>query len=300
MGGYLRISGKADRVRLMKEKLSLDEIRRRFEKVKLIVSDIDGTLINNEGVIGEETIKVIKKIGDKGVKFTLATQRVHSSVVPLAQTLNIETALITLNGSYIADLKGSNPKKTVISRKKVEQALKLADKYFCKIALCYNDMIVYTEENSVLKDFMGRIGTNYELITSYDNYLDSVIEIIMMGNEKSIIKKIQSKMNFPFKMHCNAKYYRSQSHSKVYNLEIRRSKISKRTGLEAIAKNLKIKRDEVAVFGDWYNDRELFDFGGINIALQNAVAELKAKADYITEFSNEDEGLAKFLSLIYK
>lgn len=283
----------------MKEKLSLDEIRRRFDKVKLIVSDIDGTIINNEGVIGEETLKIFKKIGDKGVKFTLASQRVHSSVVPLAQALNIETPLITLNGSYIADLKNANVNKTVLSRKKVEKALKLADKYFCKIALCYNDMIVYTDDNSVLKDFMGRIGTNYELVNSYNNYLDSVIEIIIMGNEKSIIKKIQSKMNFPFKMHARAKYYRSQSHSKVYNLEVRRSKISKRTGLEAVAKSLGIKKDEVAVFGDWYNDRELFEFGGINIALQNAVAELKAKADYITEYSNEDEGLAKFLNLVY-
>jgi 5-amino-6-(5-phospho-D-ribitylamino)uracil phosphatase len=284
----------------MKEKLSLDEIRRRFEKVKLIVSDIDGTLINNEGVIGEDTIKIIQKIVNKGIKFTLASQRVHSSVVPIAQTLNIDTPLITLNGSYIADLKNGNINKSVINRKKVERALQLADKYFCKIALCYNDMIVYTDENSVLKDFMGRIGTNYELVTSYDNYLDSVIEIIIMGNDKGVIKKIQSKMNFPFKLHCRAKYYRSQSHSKVYNLEIRRSKISKKTGLETVAKSLGIKRNEVAVFGDWYNDRELFDFGGINIALQNAVAELKAKADYITEYSNEDEGLAKFLCLIYK
>lgn len=283
----------------MKEKLSLDEIKRRFEKVKLIVSDIDGTLISNEGVIGEETIKVIKKIGDKGVKFTLATQRIHSSVVPLAETLNIETLLITLNGSYIADIKSNNVTKSVINRKKVEQALKLADKYFCKIALCYNDMIVYTDENSVLKDFMGRIGTNYELVDSYENYLDSVIEIILMGNEKSFIKKIQSKMNFPFKIHCKAKYYRSQSQSKVYNLEVRRSKVSKRTGVETVVKTLGIKKEEVAVFGDWYNDRELFEFGGINIALENAVAELKAQADYITEFSNEEEGLAKFLNLIY-
>jgi Cof subfamily protein (haloacid dehalogenase superfamily) len=284
----------------MKEKLSLDEIKRRFEKVKLIVSDIDGTIINNEGVIGEETIKIIKKIGERGVKFTLASQRVHSSVVPLAQTLNIETPLITLNGSYIADVKGGSLTKSIIKRKKVEQALKLADKYFCKIALCCNDMIVYTDENSVLKDFMGRIGTNYELVTSYDNYLDSVIEIIIMGNDKPPIKKIQSKMNFPFKMHCRAKYYRSHSHNKVYNLEIRRSKVSKRTGVETVVKTLGLKKEEVAVFGDWYNDRELFAFGGVNIALQNAVAELKAQANYITEFSNEDEGLAKFLNLVYK
>ncbi|HRE42197.1 MAG TPA: Cof-type HAD-IIB family hydrolase [Ignavibacteria bacterium] len=283
----------------MKEKLSLEEIKRRFEKVKLIVSDIDGTIINNQGEVGAETKAILKDLKSKNINLTLATQRIHSSVVPIAKDLNISAPLITLNGSYIADINGNVINKFLIKPKKVELALKLAEKYFCKIALCTNDMIVYTEDNSVLKDFMGRIGTNYELINSYKNYMNNTIEIIMMGNDKHTIKKIQNKLSFPFKLHLSAKYFRSQSHRGVYNLEARRSKISKKTGVEQVTKILKLKRDEVAVFGDWYNDRELFKFGGINIALQNAVGELKADADYVTEFSNDEDGLGRFLKLIY-
>lgn len=283
----------------MKEKLSLDEIKRRFEKVKLIVSDIDGTIINNQGEVGAETKAIIKDLKTRNINLTLATQRIHSSVVPIAEELNISAPLVTLNGSYIADISGKVISKSLINPKKVELALSLAEKYFCKIALCTNDMIVYTEENSVLKDFMGRIGTNYELINSYKNYTDNTIEIIMMGNDKATIKKIQSKLNFPFKLSVSAKYFRSQSHRGVYNLEARKSKISKKTGVEEVTKVLKLKKDEVAVFGDWYNDKELFRFGGINIALQNAVGDLKADADYITEFSNDEDGLGRFLKLIY-
>lgn len=283
----------------MKEKLSLDEIKRRFEKVKLIVSDIDGTIINNQGEVGAETKAIIKDLKSRNINLTLATQRIHSSVVPIAEELNISAPLVTLNGSYIADISGKVISKSLINTKKVELALSLAEKYFCKIALCTNDMIVYTEENSVLKDFMGRIGTNYELINSYRNYVDNTIEIIMMGNDKATIKKIQSKLNFPFKLSVSAKYFRSQSHRGVYNLEARKSKISKKTGVEEVTKVLKLKKDEVAVFGDWYNDKELFRFGGINIALQNAVGDLKADADYITEFSNDEDGLGRFLKLIY-
>jgi len=283
----------------MKEKLSLDEIKRRFEKVKLIVSDIDGTIINNKVEVGAETKAIIKDLKTRNINLTLATQRIHSSVVPIAEELNISAPLVTLNGSYIADISGKVISKSLINPKKVELALSLAEKYFCKIALCTNDMIVYTEENSVLKDFMGRIGTNYELINSYKNYADNTIEIIMMGNDKATIKKIQSKLNFPFKLSVSAKYFRSQSHRGLYNLEARKSKISKKTGVEEVTKVLKLKKDEVAVFGDWYNDKELFRFGGINIALQNAVGDLKADADYITEFSNDEDGLGRFLKLIY-
>lgn len=283
----------------MKEKLSLDEIKRRFEKVKLIVSDIDGTIINNQGEVGAETKAIIKDLKSRNINLTLATQRIHSSVVPIAEELNISAPLVTLNGSYIADISGKVISKSLINSKKVELALSLAEKYFCKIALCTNDMIVYTEDNSVLKDFMGRIGTNYELINSYKNYVDNTIEIIMTGNDKAAIKKIQNKLNFPFRISVNAKYFRSQSHRGVYNLEARKSKISKKTGVEEVAKVLNLKKEEVAVFGDWYNDRELFKFGGINIALQNAVGELKADADFVTEYSNDEDGLGRFLKLIY-
>ena len=62
---------------------------------------------------------------------------------------------------------------------------------------------------------------------------------------------------------------------------------------------MKRKKNEVAVIGDWYNDRELFEYGGLNVALQNAVAELKNKADYITENTNNEDGVGEFLKMVY-
>ncbi|MBK6536617.1 MAG: HAD hydrolase family protein [Ignavibacteria bacterium] len=53
------------------------------------------------------------------------------------------------------------------------------------------------------------------------------------------------------------------------------------------------------VFGDWYNDRDLFQFGGTNIALENAVDDLKEMADYVSDLSNEDDGVGNFLKMFY-
>jgi len=279
--------------------LNSEKSKNIFKKIKLIVSDVDGTLTNQKNEVGEETKELVKKLKSKGVLFSFATQRIHSSIVPFAQEMDIEIPLITVNGASIKDLKGNIVSQSLIKPKSVDRALEMAEKFFVRIGFCYGDEIIYTEDNSVLRDFMYRLGTDYRLVDSYNNYKDQVLEIIMLGNEKNVIKYIQRKMNFPAKFFLTAKYYRSNSKQGVYHMEIRKSGTNKKTGLKKLASHLNIKKSEVAVLGDWFNDRDLFDYGGFNVALQNAVAELKHRADYVTKRTNEEDGVAEFLKYVY-
>lgn len=280
--------------------LTNNELKKRFKNIKLIVSDIDGTLVNDANEISSLTVDLVKKLKQKNILFSLASQRVHSSIVPLANELDIQIPFASLNGSLIQDSKGKVIlNKSLIDKKYVEKAIDLAEKNYIKIALCYNDKIVYTEDNSVLRDFMSRLGTTYSLVDSYDNYTDNVLEIIMSGNDRKVTKNIQSKMTLPFGLRLKVKYYRSQSFHGVYNIEIIRKGVSKKTALKKLAKYLGLKKDNVMVFGDWYNDRDLFQFGGTNIALENAVDDLKEMADYVSDLSNEDDGVGNFLKMFY-
>jgi 5-amino-6-(5-phospho-D-ribitylamino)uracil phosphatase len=279
--------------------ISREELRFRLKRIKLVVSDVDGTLTTSENEVGELTKDLVKKLHSKGILTTFATQRIHSSIVDFAREMDIKIPMITINGALIQDLNGKAVYKAIINPKYVNKAINFCEEFFVRLALVYNDEIIYTDSNSVLKDFMYRIGTNYRLVDSYKEYVNDVLEIIMMGNEKSVIKYIQKKMNFPYKFFVYAKYYRSSTRLGIYNLEIRKSGTNKRTGITKLAKYLKIKKYEVAVIGDWYNDRELFEYGGFNVALQNAVAELKNKAHYITEKTNNEDGVGEFLKLLY-
>lgn len=281
--------------------LNINELKSRFGKIKLLVSDIDGTLVSNNNQLSGLTIELVKKLKKKDIGFSLASQRVHSSIVPLAKELDINLPYISLNGALIQDSEGKIIlNKSVIDRKHVEKAIKLAEKFYVKIALCYDDEIVYTEDNSVIKDFMTRLGTTYTLVNSYDNYLDNVLEIIMSGNDRKNMKYIHKKMHPPFGLFLKVKYSRSQTFQSVYNIEILRKGINKNTGLKILTKYLNIKKDEVIVFGDWYNDRDLFQFGGTNIALANAVDELKEMADYVTDKTNDEDGVGHFLKMFYE
>jgi hydroxymethylpyrimidine pyrophosphatase-like HAD family hydrolase len=64
-------------------------------------------------------------------------------------------------------------------------------------------------------------------------------------------------------------------------------------------KYLNLSRKNVAVIGDWHNDMPLFEFGGYNIAVQNAIPELKRKADYVTTSTNDEDAVGEVLELVH-
>ncbi len=117
-------------------KLSLEQLKDKFRNVKLIVSDIDGTLLDNNGEIGESTTQMINALSNRGILFSFATQRVFPSIVPFAKKLNIKTPLICMNGALICDADGNTIYKAEINKKKVKLAVGLANKYYVRAALC--------------------------------------------------------------------------------------------------------------------------------------------------------------------
>jgi Cof subfamily protein (haloacid dehalogenase superfamily) len=281
--------------------LELNEFKRRLKKVKLIVSDVDGTLLNKNYELTELCRDMVIKLTEKNILFSLATQRIHSSVDPLARELRIKIPMITLNGALIQDVDGKNLiHRSLIKENKVDRALKLAEKYFVRIALCRNDRILYTEDNSIFSDFLGKSGVIYKLVDSYEDYKRETNHIFMAGNDRDNILKIERKMRSFSNRHIITNRFRSQMHESLHKLEIMPAKTTKKTGMTKLAKFLGIKKDELVVIGDWYNDRELFDYGGLNVTLKDAVAELKQKAHYVSPLTNDEDAVGNFLKLFYE
>ncbi|HEY5534706.1 MAG TPA: Cof-type HAD-IIB family hydrolase [Ignavibacteria bacterium] len=275
-------------------------LKSRLKEITLIVSDVDGTLTNDRNEISEMTREYVAKLKDKNVIFTFATQKIHSSVINLAKQLDISVPFITANGRLVCDVNNKSILESYIKPKYIRKAIKLTKYYNVKIALCTNHEIIYTEDNSAITKLPHRIGTNFKLVDKYDDFEHSVVEIIIVGYDKRIIKHIHNKIRFPFGLFVKSNYFRLSSSSGMYNLDIRRSGIDKRTSLIALAKYLKVNKNQVAVIGDWYNDMDLFDFGGLNIALKNAVPRLRYLADYVIPKTNNEDGVGDFLKFLYE
>lgn len=275
---------------------------KQLKKVKLVVFDLDGTLLNNEGRIGEKTRTLVKKLSDEfGVFFSIASGRLHSAVTNYCNELNISIPVISLDGSLLKTLHNPAPVfSAYVKEKYVEKSIELAEKYFVKVVLCHADKILYTENNESILQVTDKFGAPFERVDSYDDYLDNVLEVFFAGENYGYIKHIKNKLSFPYSFGLSGNNYRSQSYKGIYYLEIRKKGCTKKTGLIKLLRYLNIAPRNCVVMGDWYNDRPLFETKAIKVAMANAVPEIKYLADYTTNSDNNNDGTGEFLEMLLK
>lgn len=270
-----------------------------LRNIELVVFDLDGTLLDDNGNLGEETITLVKELMGMGVKFSIATGRLLTAVTEFADILEIKNPIISLDGTLIQRYPGEESLfESHIPEKYVLRAIRFADKYLLKVVLCHDSAIYYTEENGHIEHILGKSGAKYRQVFSYENFLTDTLEVAMVGEYRDSIRYVVNKMSFPYTFGIRASYYKSQSQAGTYVLEIRKMGCSKGEGLRKLIKHLKIRINHTAVIGDWYNDKSLFDTDALKIAVANAVPEIKKMADIVTKRNNNEDGVAEFLNLL--
>jgi len=256
--------------------------KERLKNIRIVVSDLDGTLLKNDGSVGEETKKLIRELHNYDVLFSFATGRLHSAVTDIAKDLEIKNPIISLDGSVIKDFPtGETIFESFLKKKYVEKAIKFADDYLLNVALCHSDAIYFTEFNTVIPTLLNKFGAKYKEVSSYDNLMDMTLEIVFAGDNKESIEFVKDRFIFPYAFGCNASYYRSQSKRGLYYLNIRRAGSSKGKGLIRLLKYLHIKPYQAVVMGDWYNDISMFKSDAIKVAVANSIPELIRNADQV-------------------
>jgi Cof subfamily protein (haloacid dehalogenase superfamily) len=274
---------------------------KKLKQIELVVFDVDGTLVNDEGEIGERTKQLIMDLKKLGVLFSFASGRLHSALIPLAEELKIHSPLISLDGSAIKSATGKEfVYRSFLKQSQVKKAIEYSEKYQINIALCHTEAIYYTKQNAVIPTLVDKFGAVYKEVDSYNELTDKTLEIVFASNNRRTVQFVRDKLSFPFTFGTSLSYFRSQTHDEIYYLEVRRSGSSKGKAMQRLLKHFGINEYCTAVVGDWYNDLSLFETRGVKIALNNAIPELKKTANYVLNKSNNEEGITEFLEALIK
>jgi Cof subfamily protein (haloacid dehalogenase superfamily) len=277
------------------------DVEEKLKNLKLIVFDLDGTLLSDDGTIGSNTKTLIKELKKLDVHFSFASGRLHSAITIIAGELNFKSPIISLDGSLIK----SFPENKILfeyslKKRHVLKAISYAEKCLLNIALCHGDAIFYTKQNSVIPQIMEKFGAKYKEISNYNEYLGNTLEIVFAGENRDAIKYVRGRMDIPYMFGVNTSYFKSHSSEGIYYLEVRRKGASKKTGIYHLLKYFKLKIEQAAVLGDWYNDIALFQTDALKVALANAVPEIKKYADIELSKSNNQDGTGEFLEMVLK
>jgi len=238
------------------------------KEFKLIALDMDGTLLNNQQEISKENREAIAKAQEQGVHVVLSTGRSLLTCREYAQSLELSSYLITVNGSEIWDESGQLVERKLIDASSIEKMWNLTQEHKLNFWAVTTDKVWRDE-------FPEDIASQEWLKFGYDIPDDALRE--------EVLKQIAGISDFEI------------SNSSLTNLEINALGINKAKGIMTVCERLGISMDEVIAMGDSLNDMAMIEAAGCGIDMGNAQEAVKEAADWVTD-TNVNNGVAKAIS----
>ncbi len=267
----------------------------RLKDIKLIVIDIDGTLVDEHGNVGTKTLQLAKELKKQNIFCTLSSARSFFFSSHIADDMQIDIPFVTLDGALIKSRDGKAVYKGTIKDSFVHKAIALAEDNYGKITMCDEHNLFVTPNNSIVKEYT-KLSAPIKEISDFTGVTD-ILEILIYCEDKASMKNIKSSFGFFEKRGVSLSVTKSPRND-YYLLTIKKKQSNKLESVKRLVKHLGFSKKNVAVIGDWHNDMPLFEFGAYNIAVKNAIPELKRKADYVTNSTNNEDAVGEVLELV--
>ena len=277
--------------------------------IKLIASDMDGTLLNHNHKIPKENVELINYAKNQGIEFVVATGRAYYEALPALNEENINCDVISFNGGIVYDKNGNIISITPMLPKDLYYTIEILKSFDISYQL-------YTKNTIYTKSIETDINAYIDLIRSngYDpdvehlraeaqqkldvGYITEVENIELYLNEKENPPiKIIAISNDISKLENAAKLLSentsiSVTSSGANNIEIMHKNATKGEALKEIAKIYGINLENAVAIGDNLNDQAMLDIVGYSVAMKNGNTILKEQAKYVTEKTNSEGGVA--------
>lgn len=271
----------------------------------LYITDLDGTFLNENGVVSEKSRQIVNSLSQKGMLFSVATARSIMTARELLAGLQINAPIVLMNGVFLFDLN----KNQVVSFHEIshctfsEVVSVFAKKGKSPMLWLYGDdgllSVQYTQlELQVNRDFYenrkdsfeGRFYKTATLSIPKGQHAVYINLVDTFDALQPIAEALKSVAGAAFA------FYRD-TYTDYWFLEVYSADASKANGAGEI-KNI-VHADRITAFGDNFNDLTLFSVADEKYAVENAVTELKSQANAVIE-SNCADGVAKFLLQNFK
>ena len=277
--------------------------------IKLIASDMDGTLLNDKMEVSDENAQAIREAQAAGIEFMVATGRGVTEAKPLLAAQNLKPAFITLNGAMVFDEAGKLVVTIPIADDLNDYIVKKLQKdniYFevvtnkgvfsdSRVERIQNvaDLLVDLNPDTTYKLAVALAAARLELmnINYVDNYQEllddptiQIMKFIAFTGERHDILKAPAKT-----FESTGKL--SVTSSSANNIEVNNIKAQKGYAVEAYAKQRGITMDEVMTIGDNLNDASMIKMAKYGVAMGNAIPEITALA-WDTTKTNSENGVA--------
>ena len=267
--------------------------RNVMKNIKVIMCDIDGTLLNSKGIVTTKTIDAIKKVREQGILFGISTGRDVPSVKRLFGKWGIGglvDMVVGSNGAEIYDYKTDY----------YEENFALPGNLIVNIMEHYKDMdvnfaihgdgVLYTpKEDELIKILSKGDQLPYEVI-DFDEYLkEDRLKLLIVCKPETMPAVIERAKTFKSERFKCASLQTTQ-----HLFEFMDPRISKSFGLQKLMEMHGFTMENLCTFGDADNDYDMTLHAGVGVVMANGSEKTKSVADHITK-DNDHDGIGVFL-----
>lgn len=264
------------------------------QEFKVIISDLDGTLLNTEHQISEYTKTVFKQLHNEKYLLIVATGRHHLDALPIVEALECPVYLVTSNGARI-----HSPTKELlfsfdIKSDSIKSILDLdIDPEFTTV-LFKEKVWQSNKENKKLNSFQTAMNYPNEIV-DFNFVTDlSAIKLFFTHNSHQKLVELKNKI---MEDHSDDFHY---AFSLPFCLEFMDKSVDKSIAISRILELESYTFQESISFGDGFNDEKMLVASGKALVMDNAVESLKNKLSHLEVISsNDNDGVAKYLSKVF-
>jgi Cof subfamily protein (haloacid dehalogenase superfamily) len=258
-----------------------------LSNVKLIATDIDGTLLNSKHELSENFYPLFNQLKSKGILFTAASGRQYYNLLNLFSGIQQDLIFVAENGSYVV-YKGMDiliqAMETDTTRQLLKEARMIKNAYSI---LCGRKMAYVENDNP---EFIRNVKMYYAKYAIVDDLLkvddDQFLKIAicdLAGSEQNSYLKFADQQD-RLQVKVSGSIWLDLSH-KLAN---------KGRAIEVLQNKFGISYDQTMIFGDFLNDLEMMQKGYFSYAVANAHPEIKNAARFLTQ-SNDENGVLNVL-----
>lgn len=259
---------------------------------KIIFSDLDETLLNDQHEICQRNVSAIQKaVHDYGIKFVPATGRGYMSITNVLTSLNLldkeKEYVLSFNGGALTENKGHRLLDFQgLDFNKVNEIFQFGrQKDVCMQIYTLENLYVYHLNENEKERLTGQ-KASYQVIQEEDVYLLKdmpIAKIIYQNVDMDYLRALEPLMKDIVEGCCSLTY------SSQRYMEFNKKGVDKGLGMKRLTEKLDIDIAETIAIGDNHNDIAMLKMAGLSVASGNAVAEVKAMCDYVCE-SDHNQG----------
>jgi Cof subfamily protein (haloacid dehalogenase superfamily) len=259
-----------------------------LSKIKLVITDVDGTLVTTEKALRPSAVAAIRKLHQAGIAFTICSSRPPFGLCMMRDALQIDLPFGGYNGGSIVE-----PDLTVIEQVCIppEVARLAVDTFHANGVSTWvfvgNEWVILDRQGDHVDHEIHTIDVPPTVVTAYTDYHFSAVgKIVGASNNHDLIAKVEAIMKETLGHSAHA------ARSQAYYCDVIAPGIDKGRIVQVLAKRLGFQIDEIAVLGDMTNDLEMFEAAGFPIAMGNSPDHVKAAAKGIAPGTNDEDGWA--------